>query len=109
MVMMYAPHVLLRKERAVTTRDELGRVIRPSATAWVEVGRCRCDDNGEQEIANDNGELFRPTYHIVAEKGVDVRSGDTVRVLNTDGSERGGGIVNRVTVTNYLDYASIYV
>lgn len=109
MVMMYAPHRLFRKERAETVKDEFGRTIRPSETDWVEVGACRCDDNGGQEVTSANGELFRFSYHIVAVKGVDVKAGDTVLVLNGDGSERGRGVVSRVTVTNYLDYASIYV
>jgi len=68
---------------------------------------CRCDDAGTRDAITVNGEQFFPSYHIVAEKGVN--NGDFVRVLNKDGSVRAEGKVIRTAYANYFDLHQAWI
>lgn len=110
--MMYAPHTLYVKRRREMLPDALGRLVAAPGAAggeWAPVGQCRCDDSGIREVVSVNGEVFRPSFRIVLDKGADVRAGDTVRAVGADGSTRGEGVVSNVTSTNYLGYMTVYV
>lgn len=104
--MNYSPHILLVR-RLTEERDAYNRVI-ASSEEWVEVCRCRCDDNADSIVSTDNSIEYIPKYHIVAEKTREISNGDKVRVLNEDGSIRGEGKADRVRVLNYLDYTDFY-
>ena len=56
--MYYAPHILQVKRAVSLENDELGRPI-PSqdASSWVDVCRCRCDDNTTKEFRSENGSV----------------------------------------------------
>lgn len=107
---MYAPHTLYVKARRALLPDSLGRLVAaPAAEEWVLVGPCRCDDSGLREVVSANGEVFRPSYRVVLDRGGDVRAGDTLRVVNADGSTRGEGVARDVTFTNYLGYMTVLI
>ena len=104
-MVMYAPHKLFVK-RVTITKDELNRTV-GEETEWLPLGGCRCDDNTTIELKDDNGKVYVPKYHIVADKQ-DVKAGDYVRVYEND-TLRGEGLVKSVIKTNYLGYMSLYV
>ena len=109
--MMYAPHLLYVRRDPKPVKDSLGRSIRPAGDpVWELMGACRCDDSGKTEVRSDNGELFRPSYHIVCEGDVSVEAGDVVRVMWADGlRRRAEGVVRNVTGCNFLSYKSVYL
>lgn len=129
--MYYKPHTLQKKVSTIS-RDEYGRIITkvpgtpvltkgqatptPYSEEWQDVGVCRCDDNTQQEFRTDNGAVYRPKYHIVAEGDVDVHAGDEVRCIRTDDSGgeeqtiiRGEGKVYQAKHLNKLHYTDIWV
>ena len=63
------------------------------------------------EITDENGNLFRPSYHIVCPKegAMQVRCGDDVKCLCGDGTIRGEGLVKNIRRYNLLDYSEIWV
>lgn len=110
MVMMYAPHRLLVLRTSAKERDALGRTVRPAEETWEDVGECRCDDSGVSEVTSANGEVFRPSFHIVCCGSARVSAGDRVRALwKRDGSVRAEGVARNVTGCNLLDYKSVYL
>nr|DAI53144.1 MAG TPA: 50S ribosomal protein L32 [Caudoviricetes sp.] len=104
-MVMYAPHSLYVK-RIEQLRDDTNRTVGIKED-WSFIGMCRCDDNGTNEIVDENGNAFIPTYHIVTSR-YDIRTGDIVRVMDGD-SIRGQGKIRRVIRTNYFNYMSLYV
>ncbi len=108
---MYSPHLLYVKTTPLMEKDEFGRTKRPeSQPEWKCVGACRCDDASITEVTSDNGEVFRPSYHIVCDNLATVKMGDVVRVLwLKDYSFRAEGVVRNITTCNFLDYKSIYL
>lgn len=108
--MYYAPHILQVKRAASLENDELGRPI-PSqdASSWVDVCRCRCDDNTTKEFRSENGSVYRPQYHVVCEGRHGLSAGDEVRCVNADGSVRGEGTVFITKGLNYLSYSEIWM
>lgn len=112
--MYYKPHKLQKKVNT-TSRDEYGRIL-ANAEEWLDLGFCRCDDNTQQEFRTEEGAVFRPKYHIVAENDVDVHAGDEVRciIIDESGSEesvrvRGEGKVYQAKHLNKLHYTDIWV
>lgn len=113
--MYFKPHILQKKQSTIT-RDEYGR-IKTNSETWIDLGPCRCDDNTQQEFSSENGIVYRPKYHIVAEGDVDVHAGDEVRcIINQDAySEeeqpviRGEGKVYQAKHLNKLQYTDIWV
>ncbi len=108
--MYYTPHHLYVKNVEME-RDQYGR-YNTSTEDYTWVCVCRCDDNNYQEFTDDNGNLYRPKYHIVCPKNcmmVDVKCGDYIRVDNTDKSLRGEGYVTNLQKNNYLDYVQLWV
>ena len=110
--MYYKPHNLQKKSHTIT-RDAYGRIT-SDTEGWEDLGPCRCDDNTQQEFVTENGKVFRPKYHIVAEGDVDVHAGDEVRVLiasenQQEESVRGEGLVYQAKHLNKLQYTDIWV
>lgn len=105
--MMYAPHILQKKVVSPIERDEFGRIINKPSEEWVDVCRCRCDDNSTKEFRTENGEVYRPNYHVVCETN-SIKSGDVVRCMNGI-SVRGQGEVFMVKNTNYYNYTEIWM
>ncbi|MBQ0073616.1 MAG: hypothetical protein KBT34_05440 [Prevotella sp.] len=104
--MIYAPHTLHVK-RTEIKRDEYNRPV-SSEDIWKEVCKCRCDDNNTQHFQTEEGRVYRPQYHIVCPRNIDVRPGEMIKVTNGD-VLRGEGKVYNVKVLNFLDYAEIWV
>jgi len=105
--MYYEPHTL-EKRTVSTTKDTYGRIVTNSGT-WTRVGQCRCDDNTIQEFGDENGKVYRPKYHIVANGDAQVSAGDEVRVLTRNGAVRASGRVYNVKHLNVLSYTDIWV
>ncbi len=106
--MMYTPHILQKRIASASSRDEYGRIIPVTDERWETVCACRCDDNATQNLTTDNGEVFRPNYHVVCPGKADVKAGDYIRVM--DGGEvRGCGEVSMVKHTNYLSYSELWL
>lgn len=106
--MMYNPHILQKKVPATETVDEYGHPVISGEDYWVTVGPCRCDDNTTKEFKSENGDVYRPSYHIVAQRN-DLKANDDIRCINSDGSVRGSGKVYMVRNTNYFNYSEIWV
>lgn len=105
--MIYAPHTLYKKQVGQIKNDSFGKPLSPTEK-WVEIGRCRCDDDSTQELRSDNGQLYKSRYHVVLEKGYGVTEGDEIKCVNADGSTRAQGIVGMVKSTNYLSYSELW-
>ena len=104
--MIYSPHILQIKPKAVVTFDKDRNPI-VSANDWVEIGQCRCDDNGEMKEVSVNGKVFTPSYHVVYE-GEKISPYTEVRCL--EGEEvRGEGKVLKSTKCNRLNYAELWM
>lgn len=103
--MMYAPHILQKKSMSITN-DEFGRPIFGDES-WTDVTICRCDDNMTQEFKSENGEVYRPKFHVVCEK-CDIKAGDFVRCMDGE-SVRGEGEVYMVKNTNFFGYTEIWM
>lgn len=105
--MIYAPHILQKKVISPIERDEFGRITNNPTENWVEICRCRCDDNSTKEFRAENGGVYRPNYHAVCERS-GIVPGDVVRCM--DGLQvRGQGEVFMVKNTNYYSYTEIWM
>lgn len=108
--MYYAPHTLQVKRIVPFENDEYGRPVPGSGgESWVDVCRCRCDDNTTKEFRSDNGGVYRPQYHVVCEGSHGLSAGDEVRCLKDDGEVRGAGIVYIPKSLNYLPYSELWM
>ena len=105
--MLYAPHILYKKVIGQIRTDSFGKPIAPKEE-WVKVGVCRCDDDTTQELATENGRLYKSRYHVVYDRSNIIAEGDEIKCLNADGSVRGTGVVGRVQDTNYLRYSELW-
>ena len=107
--MYYSPHILQVKVVKPLDKDEFGRPI-PGAggESWVDVCKCRCDDNSTKEFSSDNGSVYRPNFHIVCAGAVSVKAGDVIRCMNGK-VVRGQGEVYMVKRLNLLNYSEIWV
>ena len=76
--------------------------------SWERVCRCKCYDRGADRAFTVNGTTYPYKYRIVTDK-VMIEAGEVVRVLNTDGSLRGEGIVINPMNTDYLNYGEIWL
>ena len=104
--MIYSPHILQLKS-STTSRDEYGRPIK-GASAWNDVCKCRCDDNTTKEFHSENGNVYRPSFHIVCEKKISLKAGDEIRCKEGE-VIRGYGKVYMIKNLNYLSYSEIWV
>lgn len=105
--MMYAPHILYRRQSGGVQTDALGKPV-AQQEQWVRVGVCRCDDDTTQELKSDNGQTYRSRYHVVYDLSDAVVEGDEIRCEDADGNVRGQGRVGRVQSTNYLKYSELW-
>lgn len=107
--MIYSPHILQVKVSIPLERDEFGRPIpNTGCETWKDVCKCRCDDNTTKEFQSDNGDVYRPDYHVVCEKKVTIKAGDEVRCMDGE-NVRGEGKVYTVKCTNYLNYSELWM
>ena len=106
--MMYSPHTLQTKSQSENLVDDNGNPIE-SEVVWTDVCKCRCDDNTTKEFKNTNGDVYRPSYHVVYENAPLVNAGIEIRCLNPDGSVRGEGKVYLPKMTNYFNYRELWV
>lgn len=107
--MIYAPHTLQIKVVKPLDKDEFGRPIPGTGgESWVDVCKCRCDDNSTKEFTSVNGNVYRPAYHVVCDGKVSVKAGDSIRCV--DGDEvRATGEVYMVKRLNLLNYSEVWV
>ncbi|MGN1173168.1 MAG: hypothetical protein ACI4SO_05220 [Muribaculaceae bacterium] len=110
--MYYAPHILQKFVVPEIRNDEYGRPVDEELTGeWVSLCRCRCDHSDTREISMPDGNVFRPSFHIVCDaRSLDVKGGDKIRCLWSDGMIKCEGHALKPPHTlNYLPYAEIYV
>ena len=107
--MIYAPHTLQIKAVNPLDKDEFGRPIPGTGgESWVDICKCRCDDNSTKEFTSVNGSVYRPAYHIVCDGKVSVKAGDSVRCMDGE-SVRATGEVYMVKRLNMLNYSEVWV
>lgn len=107
--MMYAPHILYKKQECPIRFDEFGKPIVPvEKYEWVRICSCRCDDDTTQRLVSDNGQEYRSRYHVVYDRTDAIAEGDEVRCTDIAGKVRGQGIVGMVKSTNYLRYSELW-
>lgn len=110
MVMYYTPHRLYRQIDIPEERDEFGRLKGNVSKEWQPCCRCRCDKNTDSEITTDNGELYRPSWHIAVEGTTTIQAGDIVKIVRiADEEEIAKGKVTSVKRTNYLTNSEIWI
>ncbi len=109
--MIFAPHKLQVKRITPPQNDEFGRPIPGSGgEAWEDVCDCRCDDNTTKEFRSENGEVYRPAYHVVCAGNHGLNAGDYVRcVYGAESVVRGEGKVYITKVANFFDYSEIWI
>lgn len=114
---MYAPHTLQKKVISEETTDENGHPI-AGVDTWITVCKCRCDDNTTKEFKTVNGDVYRPSYHIVGDgklkriidgQTIKLQANDEVRCLNPDSSVRGSGKIFIPKECNYFNNFEIWV
>lgn len=101
-------HKLYQKVKGEPQRDEYGRLTDEGSEEWAEVCGCRCDDADDREISTPNGELFRPTYHIICEGKVNVPCGADIRCMDGD-TIRGEGTVKKRKALNFLNFTELWI
>lgn len=107
--MIFAPHILQVKTVTPFQKDEFGHAIHGTGgEKWVTLCRCRCDDNTTKEFHSSNGEVYRPSYHVVCEIRVEVKAGTEVRCLEGE-SVRGEGKVYIVKNANYFNNSELWL
>ena len=107
--MYYSPHILQLKVITPPEMDEYKHPIPGTGgESWKDVCPCRCDDNTTKEFTSDNGDVYRPDYHVVCGQNTIVKAGDYVRCMNGD-KVRGEGEVYMVKNTNCLGYSEIWM
>ena len=107
--MIFAPHILQVKVIKPMDKDEFGRPIPGTGgESWVDVCKCRCDDNSTKEFTSANGDVYCPNYHVVCEKRITIQAGDEVRCMDGE-SVRGKGEVYTVKSTNYFNYSELWM
>lgn len=105
--MIYAPHILQKKVVEDPVENSNGNPVFVDNGVWVDVCQCRCDDNTTREIRSENGNLFRPAYHVVCPT-CDIKAGDEIRCI--DGcSIRGKGKAIMVKNANFYKYTEIWM
>lgn len=104
------PHILQLKVVSKPSRDSHGAIIPGTGSeSWVNICRCRCDDNTTKEFKSPNGEVFRPSYHVVMDGNTTLKANDEVKFVDDGGNVRGSGKVYISKNTNYFNYSEIYV
>ena len=94
--MIFASHTLQVKVTTQMETDEFGRPIPGTGgESWQDVCKCRCDDNSTKEFTSENGEVYRPNYHVVCEKKISLKAGDEVRCMEGE-NIRGDGKVYKL-------------
>lgn len=84
--MIFAPHISQVKILTPEERDEFGRPIpNTGSEEWRTLCHCRCDDNSTKEFKTENGDVYRPLYHIVCDNHIEVKAGDEIRVVEKKG------------------------
>lgn len=107
--MYYAPHILLKRTAIPPEKDEYNRPIPGTGSeAWEEICKCRCDDNTTVGFSSDNGEVYRPKYHVVCGRATGIKAGDHVRCM-AGNAVRGQGEVYMVKATNCLGYSEFWM
>lgn len=106
--MYTAKHILQVKRIAANATDELGRPIK-SDGRWVNICKCRCDDNTTKYFKTDNGSVYRPAYHIVCDGQIEVMEGSIIRCIDENGRIRGEGKVYTAQRLNFLPYTEVWV
>lgn len=104
---MYAPYILQKKTVAGESTDDNGHVV-PGTEKWTDVCRCRCDDNTTKYFTSENGYVYRPAYHVVAEKTDAIKAGDEIRCMDGE-LVRCDGKAYMVKSTNYFKYTEIWM
>lgn len=107
--MIFTPHTLQIKKVTPFQEDEYGHAIpNTGGEEWVTLCRCRFDDNSTKEFKSANGEVYRPNYHVVCEKNLEIEAGTEVRCLEGN-SVRGEGKVYMPKRTNYFNYTELWL
>lgn len=107
--MIFTPHRLQKKQVIPVENDEFGRPIPfTGGEKWVDVCACRCDDNTTKEFKSEDGQVYRPNYHVVCEGKPNLTEGDYVRCLSGT-SIRGEGQIYVAKSANYYNYSEIWM
>lgn len=107
--MIFAPHKLQIKRIIPVEKDEFGRPLPGTGgETWEDVCACRCDDNITKEFKSENGQVYRPAYHVVCDGKTGLKAGDYVRCMNGE-SVRGEGKIYMPKTANYFNYSEIWI
>ena len=108
--MIYAPHILQKKVLSAPIRDEFGRIRSNMTERWVDVCKCRCDNNDTTSFTSDNGSVYTPKYHIACDGHIDIPAGTFVRCLSSGGNiVICEGMVYRSKKLNHLFYSEVWI
>ena len=105
--MIFTPHTLSIKSISKPSFDESRNPI-PVTEKWVELCKCRADDNGSTKQIAVNGSLHAFSYHIVY-KGDKIQIDTEVECKDKNGAVRCRGKVLKSSICNRLNYAEIWI
>lgn len=105
--MMYSPHILQKKVASDAAEDEYGHPV-AGTEEWIDICRCRCDDNTTKYFTSENGSVYTPAYHVVADKTNAIKVGDEIRCMDGE-LVRGNGKAYMVKNTNYFNFTEIWI
>lgn len=108
--MQYAPHILHKRIEPTVELDEYGRPtnLGSAASTWQQLCECRCDDDGERTLTDENGNTYLSQYHVVFDRRQDLHNGDTVRCTLGD-EVRGQGKIRNIKQTNFTGYGEFWI
>lgn len=109
--MIFTPHILQIQRTTEAQRDEFGRIITNDSKWWETVGVCRCSDNTTREFRTDNGNTYRPSYHVVCQGEIpNVAIGDYARCM--EGNQvRAEGVIRPIRRIEHklLNYSELWL
>ena len=105
-----ASHILYFLHKESPQTDSNGDTIPGTGKEeWVEVCRCRCDDNEASKTVGINGQAYVYRYHIVLSGQKKFSIGDRVRACYPNGELRGEGTIAVPGRCNFLGYSEIWI
>ena len=108
--MYYMPHILYLLHKEPPETDSNGDSVPGTCKEeWVEVCRCRCDDNDASKTVGINGQAYVYRYHIVLGIQKKFSIGDRVRAYYPNGELRGEGAVAKPGKCNFLGYSQLWI
>lgn len=105
--MFFKPHTLQVKSPSVTYNSN--GVPTASTASWETKSKCRCDKDSTQDLIDDHGQMYKASFHIVAEKATGIAEGSQIQCIDKSNNVVGSGIVRQMKVSNCFNLMELWV